>query len=137
MPLQKKPLILGITVGVLFLSVVFNMITDNKGQSIPEPHTTPALPKSSAVISVGDKAHINTEIAVAVNDSAWDELNKASRARDTLGMANLVASGRIFIAEPDSKVLIIEGGFTSVKVRMMSGDNIGKSGWVISEAVSK
>ncbi len=91
--------------------------------------------------SVGDNVRIYesglTTITVAVDGSAWDDLNEAFAAEDYIGLAALLASGRTFTVQNGTRALVLDKGFTKTKVRVLEGANAGRTGYVEREWVEK
>lgn len=105
-----------------------------------EPTASPVPPttKPAFVPKVGEEAHLvstASDVFVAVDDAAWDAMFKAIAAKDTEGMMQLVLAGKVFVVPVGTRVRVIEGGFTSVKVRILEGAHQAKAGWVPIEMV--
>jgi hypothetical protein len=67
-------------------------------------------------------------VVVATNQSAYDEWSQAVASNDEGGLKNLFLSGRILLVSARTKVLILDAGPMTIKVRIFSGEYAGKSG---------
>jgi hypothetical protein len=105
-------------------------------------NTTNVKPVSTS-ISIGDDAILdegsdfNNSVLVSTTPNNLDEVSKLIAVNDRVGMAEMVLNGQIFFVDKGTQVLVIDGGFTSLKVRIMSGDHYGESGWVPMEFCKK
>ncbi len=72
---------------------------------------------------------------VSKNKQTYKELMAAVTAHDTIGYNKLLYSGRIFSAITGTKVLVLESGLERTKVRILEGNNYGRSDWVPRQAV--
>lgn len=77
------------------------------------------------------------EVAVAIDEAAFDELHAAFRTKDWHGVAELFLSNRAFGAETNSRVLIIDRAFGKKKVRVLEGKQTGRAGWVKVEYLKR
>ena len=73
---------------------------------------------------------------LAVDDEAWDAMIDAQVANDTIGLRSLLLSGDVFLLDEGTRVLVLDQGFFSTRVRALEGDNMGKAGWVQFELVT-
>lgn len=107
----------------------------------PAPARPPTSAPSSSSLSslrVGEEGRLDNggNLAfVAVDDAAFDALNKAANAGDQVGIADLITAGRVFTVSQNTRILVIENGIFSVKIRVTDGPQQGKSGWVPAEFV--
>lgn len=76
------------------------------------------------------------EILVASTKESLDRLVNAAVSKDNYGMGEMVLSGEAFFVDTGIKVLVIESGLTSKRIRILEGKKTGYSGWVPSEFVS-
>jgi hypothetical protein len=81
-----------------------------------------------------DNGKNRTPVSVAEDRDAFDELTKLYRAENTILVKQLYATGRIFKAEPYTKVLILDSKNQDpmYQVRILEGSHKGKIGWVES-----
>jgi RNA polymerase subunit RPABC4/transcription elongation factor Spt4 len=80
------------------------------------------------------------EIIVCIDVETLDEVTKLAVAHDNTGIAQLVLAGGAYFVEQNTPVRIIErAGFLAHKtrVRILSGAQAGRDGWVPSEFVMK
>ena len=82
-------------------------------------------------------ANSNTSGYLAVDDAAWDAMFEAINAKDTVGMMQLVGAGRVHSITPGTRARVLDSGFASYKVRVMSGPSFGVAGWVPMEFVQQ
>lgn len=95
---------------------------------------------SSSEADIGDEVRLHGGsdfewVFVAVDRDAHDELMEVVLSKDEIGGNILLASGRVFLVDDGSKVLVIDRDPYIVKVRILEGPYYGRSGWVIHEAV--
>jgi hypothetical protein len=74
-------------------------------------------------------------VYIAIDEKAFDEFTDAGIAKDKIGIANLIMTGRIFSVDNNTKALVIDKTFTKTKVRVLEGKNIGMAGWVAHKFV--
>ena len=121
--------------GVILFTIILAMIAVVLCISSDGKTTTESGP------SVGSEARLYSEGSapfwVAVDEEAFDELISAVVAKDNYGIMELTLAGRVFIVQNNTKVLVIEPGFTKTKVRILEGENAGMAGWVPYEFVQK
>lgn len=93
-------------------------------------------PKS---VSVGQNGRLDLPgggaVVLAIDRDSLDAFTKASVAKDTIGVAALVLSGRLFEVPSGTRCLVIDRSFGAHQVRIMEGDQFGTSGWVAYEWV--
>ncbi len=94
---------------------------------------------SAAVRSTGTNAHLvssgGANVIVAVDKAAFDAFNKAATANDRIGIAELVANGRIFAVPNNTAALVLDPGVFQTKVRIMDGEHVGAAGYVAADWV--
>ena len=83
----------------------------------------------------GEEGRLIADAYLAVDDAAWDALSKVAAAKDALAFLEWVASGRVFLLTEGTRILVVESGFLSIRVRALEGPNAGRAGWVESEFV--
>jgi len=77
------------------------------------------------------------QVAVATREQAFDALIKAQVAKDAYGAGQLAVTGQVFLVPSNTSVLVLEGGALKTRVRILSGDKTGQSGWVPVEYVQR
>lgn len=86
--------------------------------------------------SIGQDAVLNSGgdlVPVAINEAAFNDWTKARVAKDKTGMTFLLASGRIFSVDTGTKVRVIDQAYLIRKIRILSGEKEGASGWVSAD----
>lgn len=74
-------------------------------------------------------------VLISNDQKSLDDLVEASVAKDTHGINDLIKSGRVFKVYTGTKVLVLDIGIFNTKVRILSGNKTGKSGYVPREFV--
>lgn len=76
------------------------------------------------------------QITVAIDEAAYNELDKIMRAKDSIGYASMIIDGRAFVVQSPTRVLVLDNtyGLTQVRIKQ-PGKHLGKSGWVPREWV--
>lgn len=91
--------------------------------------------------SSGEEARIfvdgTKEVLIAVDEKSFDEWNAIAAAKDSGGMLKLLGTGRAFLVANKTKVLVLDPDTVKTKVRVLEGDQSGKSGWISVEFVVK
>lgn len=99
----------------------------------------PAASPRAADLARGDRGQLLTptrDLAlVARTPRDLEELLTFAAAKDMHGIAQTVAAGRAFFAEPGTRVLLIDREGQTARVRMLSGPNEGEDGWTAREWV--
>lgn len=86
----------------------------------------------------GMEAHINTDaeaVIVATEKKYLDDFFNAKRLNDTYGIKELFVAGKIFDVKNCTKILILNKGFLTIKIRVLEGEKEGMSGWVDTERI--
>lgn len=68
-------------------------------------------------------------LPVAADEKALDELIVALGSRDGK-LESLIASGRVFNVANNTRIRIMETGFTKTRIRVLEGDKTMQEGWV-------
>ena len=76
---------------------------------------------------------IFTEILVAIDRKALDELLTAFKIKNTTLAAKLFLSGRLFTIPVDTRILVLEEYDSETKIRILEGEDTGTVGWIIRE----
>lgn len=108
--------------------------------SIPTRVPTPVpRPTSVGRPEVGSQARVwadgLAEWHFAVDRSSLDQWNKGVQARDTVGLQQLINSGKAFAVADGTPVLVLEQDFTVTQIRVMAGPQKDRAGWVNFEHV--
>ena len=92
---------------------------------------------SGASIRTGDTITIPYQI-LGTTKSNWDQLVKYAARKDTTSMVNMATSGGAFIVDDHTQAEVLElAGLYKIKVKILSGQQKGRVGWLSSELVSK
>lgn len=70
---------------------------------------------------------------LAVDPQAMDDLSKAAVAKDTVGWNEVIRAGRAFWVDRGARVLVLEQGWETTRVRLLDGPQAGRAGWLISD----
>jgi len=110
----------------------------------------------SRSVSVGKEGRLampgEGEVPLAINKKAFKDFAKAAIAKDTYGMGELTASGKVFTATNGTRVLVIDTSkilisgrlarydytgtmIPASKVRLMEGPKANMAGWISSKWV--
>jgi len=141
-----KPFITKKMVGVFMIIIgaiiVIGFIANLSKPSSSAPNQNSTTQPVSTSVNIGDNAVLDegadqNSVLVATTQANLDEIVKLAVVKDTVGMTEMVLNGQAFFVDRNTKVLVIDGGFTSLRVRIMSGDYYGASGWVPMEFCKK
>lgn len=88
-------------------------------------------PGAIATLRAGDAENA----MLAVDETAYDEMLKASIAGDSVGLRQMVLSGRVELVPNNTRILVIDRGLYRRKVRIMEGAAAGIAGWVAEDWV--
>lgn len=95
--------------------------------------------KSHAVLT-GHTGYIDIEPDRLITVGSTEDLTRRARqlqiAKDTLGFQQLVQSGLVFRLERGVRVRVIEAGFLLSEIRVESGSEMGRSGFLEPEMIS-
>lgn len=61
-----------------------------------------------------------------------EDLSKASTARDSIGLLEMLTSGRAFRVAVGTRVRVIDQGIETSRVRMLDGPRAGQAGWLLT-----
>lgn len=128
--MDKKYLLFGLLV---FIILIDGCGTNNTNDYYAQPKST------SSGLSVGSEGRVyvegSSEVILAKTKSALDEMTKASTAGDIVGYKAPYLRGEAFFVNSNTKVLVLENTFASVKVRVLEGLHKNDVGWVPYEWV--
>lgn len=108
-------------------------------EDLREPAVAETERPAGKLVNVGDDAvieHAGAQGAFLANDKGWDALQEALRARDEVGVAGLMVARQVVYEKNGAIVKVLATSFTSYKVRIMQGDNLGWAGWIDREFLS-
>jgi hypothetical protein len=118
---------------------------NTKSQSTPPPASAPSSSSTSASAgsnllpgqkAILDNSHIDSQVVmVALTEQDLDEYIKAVNAQDVVGATQLSMSGRLLRVPNNTKVLVLESKGMKTNVRLMSGKQAWRSGWVLTPSV--
>jgi len=142
-PKQNKAMLRAITLGFIVLCggmlvLLFLSIEDHEPASRRLLQYPTRTIRASSQAAIGDEVRLHwgvEKVFVAVDLDAESELSKVASSKDSMGMQILLASGRVFIVDDGTKVLVIDRALFLVKVRILEGPHAWQSGWVVHEAV--
>ena len=88
---------------------------------------------------IGEKTTVysdsGTTVLAAVDLDTVDEIRKANRANDTIGLMALVFDGKVLNLLNDTKVLVLDKRSGLTEVRILEGTYTYRTAWVPSECV--
>ena len=93
---------------------------------------------TSTGVSIGNEGTLDSganKSPVAITEDAFKAWTKAKVANDTHGMAQLMLIGSVFLVERGTRVLVIDSGTFTQKIRILGGGQTGRAGWVPYEYV--
>jgi hypothetical protein len=106
-------------------------------RSISSTHSS----SSGRIAGAGDlttlRASVGGEVPVALNEEVHERMVKLAVAKDDIGFAQLMHTGLVWTVPSGTQVRVIDPGFLSYEVRLMSGERTGQSCIVASEYVSR
>lgn len=100
----------------------------------------PTASTPSNIVRVGEEGYLRVSgeiVTVARTKEAYDDFTQSMYAKDTYGMAKLVADGKAFNVPVGTKVLVIDQAVGDRKVRILEGSHTNEDGWVVKEFISK
>lgn len=103
--------------------------------TVAQPAPAAASPPESTSVGIGEEGRLTDAVLLAVDDDAWDAMIDAQVAGDQYGLLELITTGAVFAGEKGARVLVVDRGFTSRKVRVLEGETAGLAGWVQTEFV--
>jgi RNA polymerase subunit RPABC4/transcription elongation factor Spt4 len=137
---------------ILGFVIVFLVLTQKPETQIDSTSTDRRTEEAAPTAEKGHQDIITTgevgrlaianrgEIIVCIDVESLDEVTKFAVAHDNTGIAQLMLAGGAYFVEQNTRVRIIErAGFLANKtrIRILSGAQAGRDGWVPSEFVVK
>lgn len=135
---------------VLGICYIFGLIIHDASKTQPQNTTTPttqAVATSQPVVtsantrvSVGEEGYVNTpspKAVISLTEDGFSEITKIYLANDMMGVGDFLLSGKGFAVPKGTKVLVTDTKVGARKVRILEGENIGQTGWIAMEWVSK
>jgi hypothetical protein len=117
---QRRKTIKAVVFGIIGVAT-FAMLV--RSVSLPRFRTSDAF-------AVGKQATISMASILAMDNDALSDLNDLQAADDQVGLNMLLQSGRAFMLNEGTDILIEDSRFNTVMVRALEGPNSGKTGWV-------
>ena len=103
-------------------------------KSNPSTNFSSDTSKDSKTYSIGDKKITLPYLILGKTESDWKQLVKYASKNDTSSMMGMAYGGRAFIVEDNTKAEIIDrSGLGLIKVRILTGEQKGKIGWLSNE----
>ena len=119
--------------------------TPTNGPSVsPSPQVTVAPqaqqnPQTLPRLGVGDIGTIDdgsrSPVPLSSTKDGYDEMAKAGRAHDTVGIRQMVIAGRVFAVPVGTQARVIDTSFTMRRVRILDGEHKDAAGWLPFEYV--
>jgi len=123
---------------IIVIIIITSSSTPNtEPQKINNQTNTEVQNNSAGVGENGILVSQNEEIAIPITKEYYDEMVKLSVANDTMGIAEMALDDKIFFVKTGTKVLVIDRETFSRQVRILEGENIGRSGWVPFEFIQR
>lgn len=110
----------------------------------PPPDISTAVPaeRVTSRVIVGATGRLvsgrGERVVVAVDRDSYDQVTRAAVIGDQEGLLELALRGKVFFVPPNTRVRVIDlGGFlySRARVRILEGQQAGRSGWVAYEEV--
>jgi len=146
----RKHVVLIYGTAFLIFFVLFTITISSKpeeqGQIETSQTTVSSNSKEEQKLEIGDVGIINYRddkndcggddlVILGVSREAQEKVDKALYAKDTIGIAQLLANGEAFAVDICTKAKIIDSAVGLREVRILEGENMGKSGWIPYEWV--
>ena len=123
-------------IGVLIILVVFLAASgSDKSPSTSNYTSTPA----KQTLSLGEVGIINYktdrndctgQTILGATKESQDKITTALVANDEIGLAQLVITREAFMVDNCTKVKVIDTAVSLRQVRILEGEQVGKSGWL-------
>ena len=131
----KKEKIMGGVIGFIFLIIIIAISGgDNKSTSTPSQPTskTPSIGEEGIINFRDDKSDCSGEdkVLLGTTKEAQDKVGKTLLAKDEMGIAELLITGEAFGVAICTKAKVIDSAVGIRQVRILEGENLGKSGWL-------
>jgi len=123
--------------------IVIGFIANLSKPSSSTPNQNSTTQPVSTSVNIGDNVIIDKDTLIASTKFDLDEYAKLAVAGDTVGIVEMISNGQAFIVGEKTEALVIETDFdwninkTIVRVRIMSGDQFGRSGWTLEDFCKK
>lgn len=113
-----------------------------RGSTTPSRRNSPQTtsPPARQIVATGEEGRLNNgaaNVLVAIDAESLSRLTKLSVANDKEGMIQLMLTGRVFAVPSDTKVRMLDPGFLKSEVRILEGEQYGRSGFVPAEWVTR
>lgn len=135
-----KRIIVFSVIGFVGLMVILVLIAATSSPSSKEQK----VESPKAELKIGDTAIVNwhdeisdcsKSILIATTKESYEKVQKILLADDEMGIAEVLLSGEAFAVLNCTKVKIIDKATFIRQVRILEGEQLGKSGWVSYEFV--
>jgi len=78
---------------------------------------------------IGETGQLTDDCYGSIDDE-WSSLTEAIQADDQVGVRKLIDSGQIWLLTKGDTVKVLDGAWTTMKVRFVDGKYAGKVCWV-------
>lgn len=118
--------------------VIFGSIVGNAVKS--KVSTTAGSQKDYNHVNTGDECYLYSGTGIVVlarTKEAMDEFIDVGRARDSVGLAEMVVAHKLFVVDANCRAKLLEKDTFIRRVRISpdQGNNSGEAGWVTMETV--
>lgn len=134
---------LGVFIALLIFSTILNSCGSSKTekpQNSQKPTSTASAPakenkqKMSTKIA-GQDTTINIDGLMATSEPSYDMLLKYLNANNKEAVARMMLRGEVVPVNKGDRATIIESGFASARVELVSGKSAGIRGWLPKEFI--
>ncbi|MDB5260544.1 MAG: hypothetical protein JWN37_775 [Candidatus Nomurabacteria bacterium] len=122
------------------IAVIALIISISSGEGSTSSKTATTTSTIATRPKIGEEGYIKTTLKypfLAVDRESYDQIMKSAVAKDDRGIAEVIAGGGGFFVDNGTKVLVLDQEFGSRKVRVLEGDQINRTGWLVMEWISK
>ena len=88
---------------------------------------------SSSGPSFGEEYRLRKTLAAGRTEADWDRISQLRAAKDEDGLMLLHRQGRGMLISAGTKVKVIDAGFLTSEIRILSGPYKGQSVWTVSD----
>ena len=103
------------------------------------PPQAQQIPQTLPRLGIGDIGTIDdgssSPVPLSSTKDGYDEMAKAGRAHDTVGLRQMVLTGRAFVVPVGTQARVIDTSFAMRRVRILDGKQKDAAGWLPFEYV--
>lgn len=134
-PETKKSSPWAVVALVALIMLVVGLWCNDRWNAVFRPNSDSSATPTPTRSTIGKQGILHVDRGpsthpVAIDEDTLKELFRVIDAKDDYGMSELLQTGRLLPVQDGTKILMIDEGLYTTKIRILEGPYAGRSGWV-------